>query len=230
MPLFPSYADFRRLEFKTDLLLKQLGVVVKHDEYLIHMEQNLMTTVKDIEDQSAALVTEVRAETNAVEAVKTAFAGLQSQVADLTQELKDALANGADPATLSAIADNLTAATQAVDANTIAEAALANTTQPAPPVVTPPDQAPVTPVSGAIPAIAQISPSAGMSAGGQAVTISGTNLGAVTSVTFGDVAAVGVVPDHDSSLQVTTPPGSGTVDVIVHTPSGDSNAVSFTYA
>ncbi len=131
MPLFPSYADFRRLEFKTDLLLKQLGVVVKHDEYLIHMEQNLMTTVKDIEDQSAALVTEVRAETNAVEAVKTAFAGLQSQVADLTQQLKDALANGADPATLSAIADNLTAATQAVDANTIAEAALANTTQPA---------------------------------------------------------------------------------------------------
>lgn len=223
-PMFASYRDHQRLEFKVDAIAKAVGAVLRHEDFILKLETNLMTTAADIKAQSEALLADVKAETNAVAAVTSLVNGLKSQVDDLTQQLKDAIANGADQATLQAIADNLTTATAAVDANAAAEAALTNTAPPAPetaPAPVPPSAAPV---------LAGISPATGSAAGGDSVTITGTGFAGVTAVTFGGVAAPTVAPDHDTSLTVTTPPGTGTVDVIVTNAGGDSAPLPFTYA
>lgn len=118
-----SLIDFftlSRIERKIDRILRHLNIIE-------NMELSDMTTTAEIKAQTDALISKVNAETDAVTAVTTLVNGLKQSVADLTQQLKDAIANGADPTALQAIADNLTAATNAVDANTAAEAALANT-------------------------------------------------------------------------------------------------------
>jgi hypothetical protein len=226
-PLFPSYRDVQRLEFKIDAIARQVGVVIKHEDFLIHMEQNLMTTAADIQAQSADLINKVNAETSAIAAIQTLVQGQQASIADLTQQLKDAIANGADQATLQAIADNLTTANTAIDANVAAEAAIANTTS-APAPVPPVAVSPTAPAG--VPVIVGISPSLGNELGGDTISLNGTGLGGVTAVTFGGVASPSVAPDHDGALSVVTPAGTGTVDVVVTTPAGDSNAVQFAYA
>lgn len=226
MPLFPSYRDFQRLEFKVDAIAKQLGVVIRHEDFLIHLEKEQMLTEADIKAQSDDLIAKVANLTQVDQALGTYIQGLKDQQTVLAQELADAIANGANQDTLTAISNNIMAAAQQIDAAAATDAVLVGTT---PPVVTPPDTVP-TPPPGAPPVIASISPNAGMAVGGQTVTISGTNLGAVTGVTFGGVPATGIIPDHDSSLQVTTPAGTGTVDVVVTTPVGDSDPMQFSYA
>ncbi len=109
-----------RIEHKLDIL-------IGGEAAILTMETMEMTTTAEIKAQSDALIAKVTAETDAVAAVTTLVNGLKASVADLTQQLKDAIANGADPTALQQIADNLTAATNAVDANTAAESALANT-------------------------------------------------------------------------------------------------------
>lgn len=86
----------------------------------------------------------------------------------------------------------------------------------------------------ALPVITALDPANGSSAGGDAITISGTNLGGVTEVWFGDVQAFGVVVDGDSSISVFAPEGvSGSVvDVVLVSPGGvseTSSATQFTY-
>jgi eukaryotic-like serine/threonine-protein kinase len=76
------------------------------------------------------------------------------------------------------------------------------------------------------PALTAISPNNGFA--GTTVTISGTNLGGATSVSFGGAAGT-ITADSASQITVTSPPGNGTVNVTVTTPSGTSNAVQFTY-
>ena len=86
----------------------------------------------------------------------------------------------------------------------------------------------------ALPTVTGVSPSSGPTAGGTSVTVSGTNLTGATAVDFGTghpaprSAAVTA-----TSLTVTSPGGTGTVDVTVTTPNGTSahNAPSdqFTY-
>jgi hypothetical protein len=78
------------------------------------------------------------------------------------------------------------------------------------------------------PAVSGLSPSSGTTAGGSAVTISGTNLGGA-SVSFGGAAAT-VTGDSGTQITVTSPPGSaGTVSVTVTTPGGSAGAGRFTY-
>ena len=73
------------------------------------------------------------------------------------------------------------------------------------------------------PTVTAVSPSSGPTAGGTTVTISGTNFAPnTTSVKFGTAAASNVVVTSASSLTVTSPAGSGTVDVKVTTPAGTS--------
>ena len=78
------------------------------------------------------------------------------------------------------------------------------------------------------PAVTGISPASGSTAGGTAVTITGTGLAGATGVSFGRAAAT-ITADTATQITVTSPPGKGTVNVIVVTPSGTSNAEQFTY-
>ena len=81
------------------------------------------------------------------------------------------------------------------------------------------------------PVVTGVIPPSGPAAGGSKVTISGSNLGG-GSVKFGHYAASAPSFCEPSSCTVTTPPGSGTVDVRVTTPGGTSiitKADRFTY-
>ncbi|MGW7751723.1 IPT/TIG domain-containing protein [Streptomyces violaceusniger] len=73
-----------------------------------------------------------------------------------------------------------------------------------------------------------ISPSQGSSAGGQTVTITGTNLGGATAVHFGSKLAA-ITANTPTSATVTTPSGSGVVPVTVTTAGGTSNPLNFFY-
>jgi hypothetical protein len=74
------------------------------------------------------------------------------------------------------------------------------------------------------PTVSGVRPSSGPVAGGQSVTVTGTNLTGATDVDFGVMAASDVVVGAGgTTLSVTTPAGaSGTVDVTVATPAGQS--------
>jgi hypothetical protein len=82
------------------------------------------------------------------------------------------------------------------------------------------------------PTITSVSPALWTTAGGVAVTISGTNLGGATSVQFGTTSAT-FTPNADGTLRAVAPAASaGTVDVRVTTSGGTSaltSADQFTY-
>jgi predicted aspartyl protease len=84
---------------------------------------------------------------------------------------------------------------------------------------------------GPAPVIGSVSPATGATQGGDVVTITGTNLADVTSVTFDGVAGSMVTPVSDTQMTVTTPNHVwGAVDVTVTTPRGTTNRTgSFTY-
>lgn len=81
------------------------------------------------------------------------------------------------------------------------------------------------------PTVSSISPSAGTTAGGTSVTISGTNLSTVSSVTF-DGSAATISTKTSTQLVVVTPAHSaGAVDVVITNPAGSiTSANGFTYA
>ena len=72
----------------------------------------------------------------------------------------------------------------------------------------------------------------GPTTGGTQVTISGTNLAGATAVDFGSMQVTSFLSDTASQITLSSPPGSGTVDVIVVTPAGTSatsSADQFSY-
>ncbi len=80
--------------------------------------------------------------------------------------------------------------------------------------------------------ITGISPNHGPQSGGTTITISGSNLDTVTAVNFGDTAAAGFMLGTAASMPAVSPPGTGTVHVMVVSPSGsstESDADLFTY-
>ncbi|HXX89182.1 MAG TPA: IPT/TIG domain-containing protein, partial [Acidimicrobiales bacterium] len=83
------------------------------------------------------------------------------------------------------------------------------------------------------PTVSSLSPASGPSAGGTAVTITGTGFGGATQVLFGTAAASAFSVTSATSITATAPPGSaGSVDVTVTTPGGTSatsSADRFTY-
>ncbi|WP_285597436.1 IPT/TIG domain-containing protein [Kineosporia sp. NBRC 101731] len=81
------------------------------------------------------------------------------------------------------------------------------------------------------PTITGLSPTAGAVAGGDTVTIDGTQFYDVTGVTFGGVAATNVNRTSATRVTVTTPPhAAGAVSVVVSTTAGGASAGStFTY-
>jgi len=84
------------------------------------------------------------------------------------------------------------------------------------------------------PAVTQVSPSVGPTAGGTSVTITGLNLSGASAVDFGGSPAATFTVNSDTSITATSPAGAtGTVDILVTTPQGTSAANAsdeFTYA
>ncbi|OYY91301.1 MAG: hypothetical protein B7Y45_03210, partial [Sphingomonas sp. 28-66-16] len=72
------------------------------------------------------------------------------------------------------------------------------------------------------PTVTGLNPAVGTSGGGTTVVIAGSNFAGATSVAFGGVAAASYVVDSATQITAITPPGTGTVDVIVTTPAGPS--------
>lgn len=90
-------------------------------------------------------------------------------------------------------------------------------------------QAPA-PVSANGPVVSSLNPASGAS--GDVITVSGSGFTGATDVGFGQINVADMTVDSDSQLTVTVPNGSGTVDVVVITPSGQSvlsAADQFTY-
>jgi hypothetical protein len=86
----------------------------------------------------------------------------------------------------------------------------------------------------AAPTVTGVSPACGSAAGKDRVIVTGTGFTGATGVSFGGTAGTGVtVADSGTQITVTSPPGSGTVDVTVTTAAGDTSATSpadqFTY-
>ena len=82
-----------------------------------------------------------------------------------------------------------------------------------------------------VPTVSSVSPNNGSTAGGTAVTITGTNFAAGATVTFGGTAATNVVVVRSTSITATTPAhaaGAVTVTVTVNGQSGNL-ANGFTY-
>jgi hypothetical protein len=73
---------------------------------------------------------------------------------------------------------------------------------------------------GSVFGISSVGPDHGVRAGGTVVTITGGGLGKATSVRFGAAEARSIVVAGDDTITAVSPPGSGTVDVSVATPSG----------
>ena len=95
------------------------------------------------------------------------------------------------------------------------------------PSVPPPQQEP----PSSTPQVTAVFPSTGAAAGGDSVTISGSGFTGATQVDFGGVIVV-ITAISDTAITVTSPPGSGTVDITVVTPNGTSltsTADQFTY-
>jgi IPT/TIG domain len=84
-----------------------------------------------------------------------------------------------------------------------------------------------------VPQVTGVAPGTGPTAGGTRVTLTGNDFENVQSVTFGGVAGADVTVLSLTQLEVTTPPGAGTVDVVVTTLVGTSPVVAgsqFTYS
>ncbi|WP_339959063.1 IPTL-CTERM sorting domain-containing protein [Delftia acidovorans] len=82
------------------------------------------------------------------------------------------------------------------------------------------------------PTVTSVSPTAGPTAGGTSVVITGTNLSGATAVTFGATAATGFTVNSATQITATAPAGTGTVDVRITTAGGTSAtsaADQFTY-
>ena len=90
----------------------------------------------------------------------------------------------------------------------------------------------ITKTQVAAPTVSGISPSSGPAGGGTVVTITGTNLSGATGVKFGTTAGTSLTVNSGTSIKITSPAGTGTVDVTVTTSGGTSatsTADKFTY-
>jgi alpha-tubulin suppressor-like RCC1 family protein len=82
------------------------------------------------------------------------------------------------------------------------------------------------------PTVTGVAPAEGPRAGGTTVTISGKEFTGASAVKFGGTAAASFTVDSDTSITAVSPAGTGTVDVTVSGPGGESATASgdqFTY-
>ncbi|TPQ15874.1 IPT/TIG domain-containing protein [Streptomyces sporangiiformans] len=80
------------------------------------------------------------------------------------------------------------------------------------------------------PAVSVLTPSAGPTAGGNAVTLTGSHLLAATAVSFGATPAMTFTVVSDDEIDAVAPAqAAGTVTVSVTTPGGTSSSAAYTY-
>lgn len=79
------------------------------------------------------------------------------------------------------------------------------------------------------PVISSITPTAGPTTGGTAVTITGANLVNTTDVYFGGTAATAFTVNSDNSVTATSPAGAGATAITVNTTAATSNGATFLY-
>ena len=72
------------------------------------------------------------------------------------------------------------------------------------------------------PAVTGVSPTTGPNTGGTLVTITGSNLAGATAVNFGPTQVTSFISDTASQIILSSPAGTGTVDVTVRTAAGIS--------
>jgi hypothetical protein len=72
------------------------------------------------------------------------------------------------------------------------------------------------------PSISSVSPNSGPAAGGNTVTIHGSNFNTTTAVKFGGTNALGFTVVNNTTITATAPAGVGTVDIVAFSPSGPS--------
>ena len=79
------------------------------------------------------------------------------------------------------------------------------------------------------PTVLSVTPNSGSTAGGQAITITGTNFTGASSVTFGGTAATAVVVVNATTITATTPAHAiGVVDIAVTSFGGTGTGRPFT--
>ncbi|MEU7628764.1 IPT/TIG domain-containing protein [Nocardia sp. NPDC049220] len=81
----------------------------------------------------------------------------------------------------------------------------------------------------AVPALNNVIPNQGSTAGGTVVTLTGTGLTGATAVSFGSAAATSFIVNSDTQITAVSPAGTGIVPVTVTGPGGVSGAVPFIY-
>ncbi|MEU5547591.1 IPT/TIG domain-containing protein [Streptomyces sioyaensis] len=79
------------------------------------------------------------------------------------------------------------------------------------------------------PTLTSLNPTSGSTAGGTTVILTGTTFTGATGVHFGASPAIAFTALSPSQASAVAPPGSGTVQVTITTPSGTSNALPYTY-
>lgn len=79
------------------------------------------------------------------------------------------------------------------------------------------------------PILLTLVPSQGPTTGGNPAILVGVGLSGATAVMFGTTPAATFNVMFDGAITATVPPGTGTVQVTVITPSGTSNAATYTY-
>jgi hypothetical protein len=86
-------------------------------------------------------------------------------------------------------------------------------------------------VAGPVPTVSSVSPNSGSTAGGTAVTITGTNFATGAAVQFGSTAATNVVVVSGTQITATSPAGSAGAVTVTVTVGGQSGSLgsAFTY-
>ncbi|GAA1240041.1 hypothetical protein GCM10009665_33650 [Kitasatospora nipponensis] len=79
------------------------------------------------------------------------------------------------------------------------------------------------------PILLTLVPPQGPTTGGNPAILVGTGLSGATAVMFGTTPAATFNVMFDGAITATVPPGTGSVQVTVVTPSGTSNAATYTY-
>lgn len=116
--------------------LQALHEKVDHLHHVIHRtdqrSKRLMVKATEIDADLDRLQADAESTTDLVTAVAGVVDGLVNQVSTLQQQLNDAIANGADPATLQSISDKMARLGSTIDSQQLAIAAIKGT--PAAPV------------------------------------------------------------------------------------------------
>jgi uncharacterized protein YjcR len=128
--MFPENRVERRLSAIERLLVgiaHKLDIITEVEIHDLLMENTQMATAAEVKAKIDDLLNKTQANTDATSAIASFIQGLKDQLADVQQQLADAIAAGGTPEELQAIADQLDAVTANLDADTVAEQALVNT-------------------------------------------------------------------------------------------------------